>query len=122
MDMQALDHPLHTAMGNNGPTRMNLLGRTGRPLTQEYIDQYGEEAYAWFDREVFIKVFGMEKYMQEYGKLEKAGEWGTWEPCHKYMMGNGIVGIDGTMVRCVAEIDENDLTGAPDRIYKYGCI
>ena len=24
MDMQALDHPLHTAMGNNGMTRMNL--------------------------------------------------------------------------------------------------
>ena len=25
MDSQALDHPLHTAMGNNGMTRMNLL-------------------------------------------------------------------------------------------------
>ena len=25
MDGQALDHPLHTAMGNNGMTRMNLL-------------------------------------------------------------------------------------------------
>ena len=149
MDMQALDHPLHTAMGNNGPTRMNLLGRTGRPITQEYIDQYGEEAYAWFDRETFIKVFGMEKYLQEYGKLEKAGEWGTWEPCHKYMMGNGIVGVenlggdlekvvgkrfqfwcfplrwymgDGTMVRCVAQIDEDDLNDVPDRIYPYGTM
>ena len=29
---------------------------------------------------------------------------------------------DGTMVRCVAEIDEGDLPGAPDRVYKYGCI
>jgi len=149
MDMQALDHPLHTAMGKNGATAMNLPGRTGRPITQEYIDKYGIDAYAWFDREVFIERFGMDKYMAEYGKLEKAGEWGTWEPCHKYMMGNGIVGIenlggdlekvvgkrfqfwcfpmrwymgDGTMVRAVAEIDEADLTGAPDRIYKYGCI
>jgi len=31
MDMQALDHPLHTAMGNNGMTRMNLIGATGKP-------------------------------------------------------------------------------------------
>jgi kynurenine formamidase len=149
MDMQALDHPLHTAMGKNGPTQMNLPGRTGRPITQEYIDQYGIEAYAWFDREVFIQTFGIDKYMKEYGKLEKAGEWGTWEPCHKYMMGNGIVGIenlggdlekvvgkrfkmwafplrwymgDGSMIRAVAEIDEKDLNPVPDRVYKYGCI
>ena len=27
MDSQALDHPLHTAMGNNGMTRMNLHRR-----------------------------------------------------------------------------------------------
>ncbi|WP_297242868.1 cyclase family protein, partial [uncultured Flavonifractor sp.] len=33
MDSQALDHPLHTAMGNNGMTRMNLLGATGKPIT-----------------------------------------------------------------------------------------
>jgi kynurenine formamidase len=149
MDCQALDHPLHTAMGKNGPTQMNLPGRTGRSITQEYIDKFGIEKYARFDREVFIQTFGMDKYMEEYGKLEKAGEWGTWEPCHKYMMGNGIVGVenlggdlekvvgkrfqfwcfplrwymgDGTMVRCVAEIDDGDLTGAPDRIYKYGVI
>jgi kynurenine formamidase len=149
VDMQALDHPLHTAMGKNGATAMNLPGRTGRPITQEYIDKYGIDAYAWFDREVFIERFGMDKYMAEYGKLENHGEWGTWEPMHKLMMGNGIVGIenvggdlekvvgkrfqfwcfplrwymgDGTMVRAVAQIDEDDLTGAPDRIYKYGCI
>ena len=149
MDMQALDHPLHTAMGKNGPTQMNLPGRTGRSITQEYIDQYGIEAYAWFDREVFIQTFGMDEYMKEYGKLERAGEWGTWEPCHKYMMGNGIVGIenlggdlekvvgkrfrmwafpirwymgDGSMIRAVAEIDEKDLNPVPDRIYKYGVI
>ena len=34
MDSQALDHPLHTAMGNNGMTRMNLLGATGKPITE----------------------------------------------------------------------------------------
>ena len=31
MDQQALDHPLHTAMGKNGPTQMNLPGNSGRP-------------------------------------------------------------------------------------------
>ena len=63
------------------------------------------------------------------------------------MMGNGIVGVenlggdlekvvgkrfqfwcfplrwymgDGSMVRCVAEIDEDDLNDVPDRTYTYG--
>ncbi len=44
MDSQALDHPLHTAMGNNGMTRMNLLGATGKPITEEYKELFGEEA------------------------------------------------------------------------------
>jgi hypothetical protein len=95
---------------------------------------------------VFIERFGMDKYMEEYGTIERAGEWGTWEPMHKYTVGNGIVGIegvagdlekvvckrfqfwcfplrwymgDGTIVRAVAEIDEDGLTGAPDRIYRW---
>ena len=38
MDMQALDHPLHTAMGKNGPPQMNLPGASGRPITEEYIE------------------------------------------------------------------------------------
>jgi kynurenine formamidase len=65
------------------------------------------------------------------------------------MMGNGIVGVenlggdldkvagkrfrffafplrwwlgDGSMVRCAAEIDEDDLNPVPDRLYKYGVI
>ena len=46
MDSQALEHPLHTAMGNNGMTRMNLLGATGKPITEEYKELFGEEAYA----------------------------------------------------------------------------
>jgi hypothetical protein len=29
---------------------------------------------------------------------------------------------DGTMVRAVAEIDEDDLNPVPDRVYKYGVI
>jgi kynurenine formamidase len=147
MDMQALDHPLHTTMGKNGPPAMNLIGNSGKPITEEYIEKFGIEAYAEFEKDIFIKTFGLEKYMKAYGKLEKHGLQGTWEPCHKYMMGNGIVGIeniggdlekvvgkrfkfmafpirwwlgDGAMVRSVAEIDEDDLNPVPDRVYKYG--
>jgi kynurenine formamidase len=150
MDMQALDHPLHTAMGNNGMTRMNLLGASGKPITEEYIEQFGEEAYAEFDKFTYIKLFGKEAYMKKYGDLEAIGCWGTWEPCHKMMLGHGIVGVenlggdlekvvgkrfrfycfplrwylgDGSMARCVAEIDEADLNKVPDRTYTYGgCI
>jgi kynurenine formamidase len=150
MDSQALDHPLHTAMGNNGMTRMNLLGASGKPITEEYIEQFGEEAYAEFDKFTYIKVHGKEAYDKKFGELEAIGCWGTWEPCHKMMLGHGIVGVenlggdldkvsgkrfrfncfpirwymgDGSMARCVAEIDEDDLNDVPDRTYTYGgCV
>ena len=146
MDSQALDHPLHTAMGNNGMTRMNLLGASGRPITEEYIEKFGIEAYAEFDKETYIKVHGQDAYNEKFGVLEAIGCWGTWEPCHKYLLGNGIVGVenlggdldkvsgkrfrfncfplrwylgDGSMARCVAEIDEDDVNDVPDRVYHY---
>jgi kynurenine formamidase len=149
MDMQALDHPLHTAMGNNGGTCMNLMGASGRPITTEYKEQFGEEAYAEFDKEEYIRIHGQEAYDKKFGELEAIGEWGTWEPCHKMMLGHGIVGVenlggdldkvsgkrfrffcfpirwymgDGAMVRCVAEIDEDDVNDVPDRTYTYGSI
>ena len=149
MDSQALDHPLHTAMGNNGMTRMNLLGMTGRPLTVDYKELFGEEAYAEFDKEEYIRIHGQAAYEKKFGELEDIGQWGTWEPCHKEMLGHGIVGVenlggdldkilagvwfrfncfplrwymgDGSMARCVAEIDDKDIDkSVPDRTYKYG--
>lgn len=146
MDQQALDHPLHTSIGQNG-TNMNLAGYSGRPVSEEFIEKYGKEEYAEFHKETFIEVFGEEKYREAYGSLEKAECAGTWEPCHKLMMGNGIVGIeniggdvekivgkrfklmafpirwymgDGSMVRVVAEIDEDQLNNVSDRTYPYG--
>ena len=146
MDGQALDHPLHTAMGLNGGTRLNLLGHTGRTLVEEYKQLFGEEAYAEFDKEEYIKLHGEEAYMEKFGFLEEHSGWGTWEPCHKLMLGNGIVGVenlggdlakvsgkrfkfycfpmrwymgDGAMARCVAEIDEDDLNDVPTREYFY---
>ncbi|MGB0664088.1 MAG: cyclase family protein [Pontibacterium sp.] len=147
MDQQALDHPLHTSMGRNG-IPMNLPGKSGRPIVEEFIDKFGEEAYAWFEKDRFIAHFGEEKYYELYGEIEeKAGTGGTWEPCHKLMLGNGITGWenvggdlekvvgkrfkimgfpirwlegDGSMVRLVAEIDEDDLNDVPTRVYPYG--
>ena len=151
MDMQALDHPLHTAMGNNGMTRMNLLGASGKPIIEEFIEEFGEEAYAPFEKEYYVKYYGQEAYDEFYGPLEAIGNWGTWEPCHKTMLGHGIVGVenlggdlekvcgkefeffcfplrwymgDGSMARCVARIDEDDLNDVPERTYLYcgtGC-
>ncbi|WP_372738329.1 cyclase family protein [Neptunomonas sp.] len=147
MDQQALDHPLHTSMGLNG-IPMNLVGKSGKPIVQEFTEKFGEEAYAWFNKELFIKHFGEERYTEFYGEIEdKAGTIGTWEPCHKMMLGNGITGYenvggdlekvvnkrfkimgfpirwlegDGSMVRLVAEIDEDDLNDVPTRTYPYG--
>ena len=148
MDQQALDHPLHTSMGNNG-TRMKLEGYTGKSICDEFIEQFGIESYAEFDRDVYIKVHGKAKYDEKFGELEAIGCPGTWEPCHKYMLGNGIVGVenlggdldkvkgkrfrffalpirwhlgDGSMVRCVAEIDEDEIVPAEERLYKYGAM
>jgi len=147
MDSQALDHPLHTAMGNNGMTRMNLLGATGVPLHDEYKMLFGEKANAEFDKFEYIRIHGQEAYDAKFGDLERFGNWGTWEPCHKLLLGNGIVGVenlggdlakvagkrfkficfplrwwmgDGSMARCVAEIDEDDVNDVPDRLYEYG--
>ncbi|MDF2791437.1 MAG: cyclase family protein [Neobacillus sp.] len=150
MDMQALDHPLHTTMGKNGGSLgMNLAGYSGKTITEEYIEQFGIEAFAEFNKETYIKTFGEEKYVEKFGFLEEHKLEGTWEPCHKYMLGNGIVGIenlggdldkvsgkrfkfmsfpirwwlgDGSMVRCVAEIDEDDVNDVPERVYPFGAI
>jgi kynurenine formamidase len=147
MDSQALDHPLLTAMGNNGMTKMNLLGASGLPITEEYKNQFGEEAYAEFDKFEYIRIHGQKAYDAKFGELEAIGCWGTWEPCHKTMLGHGIVGVenlggdldkvtgkrfrffcfplrwylgDGSMARCAAEIDEDNLNDVPDRVYTYG--
>ena len=148
VDQQALDHPLHTSMGNNG-TRMMLEGVSGKNICEEFIEKYGEEAYAEFDKELYIKIHGQAKYDEKFGVLEAIGCYGTWEPCHKMLLGNNIVGVenlggdlekvvgkhfrffafpirwhlgDGSMVRCVAEIDKDDLNDAPSRTYPYGAM
>ncbi|MFZ0447632.1 MAG: cyclase family protein [Desulfatiglandaceae bacterium] len=149
VDQQALDHPLHTSIGSQaGPLSMNLPGYSGRPLKYEYIERFGEEEYAHFDRDLYIKIHGQEAYDELYGLVEEKGLCnGTWEPCHKLLLGNGKVGWeniggqvekvvgkrfaiigaplnlycgDGSMVRAFAIIDEDQVNDVPDRVYKYG--
>ena len=141
-----MDHPLHTAMGLNGGTALNLLGHSGQPIVEEYKQIFGEEAYAEFDKFEYIKIHGQAAYDEKYGDLEAFSGWGTGEPCHKLMLGNGIVGVenlggdlakvsgkhfrfncfpmrwymgDGSIARCVAEIDEDQLNDVPTREYFY---
>jgi kynurenine formamidase len=114
VDQQALDHPLHTAIGPHGPG----------PLLLDVCKKYKEET----GREV-------------------SEDFPEWEPCHNLLMRNGILGWenvggdiakvvgkrvkimgfpirwymgDGSIVRLVAEIDEDQLNDVPDRVYKYG--
>ena len=37
---------------------------------------------------------GQAAYDEKFGELEDLGVWGTWEPCHKEMLGHGIVGVE----------------------------
>jgi len=114
VDQQALDHPLLTAIGPHGPGPI-------RP-----------DICAAYERETGRKV---------------ADDFRDWEPCHNLILGNGIMGWenvggdiakvvgkrctisgfpirwymgDGSIVRLVAMIDEEDMNPVPDRVYKYG--
>ena len=114
VDQQALDHPLHTAIGPHGP------GPLRPDIFPKYKKMFGKEV-----KEVFRE----------------------WEPCHNLILSNGILGWenvggdiakvvgkrvkimgfpirwymgDGSIVRLVAEIDEDDMNNVPDRVYKYG--
>jgi kynurenine formamidase len=114
VDQQALDHPLNTAIGPHG------VG----PLLQDVNDEYE-------------RVHGR-KVIEDFPE---------WEPCHKILLCNGVMGFenvggdiakvvgkrvkimgfpirwykgDGSIVRLVAEIDEDDMNKVPDRVYPYG--
>jgi kynurenine formamidase len=116
VDQQALDHPLHTAIGPHGS------GPIMPQVNREYKELTGHEVKDDFPE---------------------------WEPCHRALLSNGIVGWenvggdiakvvgkrvtimgfpirwymgDGSIVRLVAMIDEADMNPVPDRVYKYGVV
>jgi kynurenine formamidase len=115
VDQQALDHPLNTAIGPHGP---------GGPLIPELLEEYRNEK----GREI----------------IEDFPE---WEPAHRLLLGNNIMGWenvggdiemvvgkrvtiagfpirwymgDGSIVRLVAMIDEDDMNPVQPRVYRYG--
>ncbi|CAM4319734.1 cyclase family protein [Vibrio neonatus] len=150
VDQQALDHPLHTSIGEKSAGRlsMNLEGYSGYPLKKEFIEKFGEAEYAHFDRDMYKEIHGEEAYKELYGMVEEKGlSNGTWEPCHKLLLGNGKVGWenvggqvekvkgrrfdivgaplnlycgDGSMTRLMAVIDADKVVDCPDRLYPYG--
>jgi kynurenine formamidase len=150
VDQQALDHPLHTSIGEKsaGKLSMNLEGYSGLPLREEYIAKFGIEEYAHFDRELYKEIHGEAAYNDLYGMVEEKGLCnGTWEPCHKLLLGNGKVGWenvggqvakvagrrfdivgaplnlycgDGSMTRLMAVIDQDLVNDVPERLYPYG--
>ena len=79
MDMQALDHPLHTAMGLNGPS-MNLTGNSGRPITEEYIEQFGIKVLCGIRKGCIyqrIRQGKVPESLREAGSRRAAGNLGT---------------------------------------------
>lgn len=117
VDQPALDHPLHTAIGDHGNAGKG-------PIRQDWVDEYKRRT-------------GRD-HLQDFPE---------WEPCHNLILKAGIMGYenvggdiekvvgkrfklmgfplrwymgDGSIVRLVAEIDEEDLNPVPDRVYRYG--
>ena len=135
MDSQALDHPLHTAMGKNGPPHDEPAAappanRSPMSTSRSSVSKPTPNS----TKRSTSRLHGKAAYDAKFGDLEAIGQEGTWEPCHKQMLGHGIVGVenlggdldkvsgkrfrfycfpirwymgDGSMVRCVAEIDED---------------
>jgi kynurenine formamidase len=115
VDQQALDHPLHTAIGPHGP---------GGPLRKDVCDEYkretGHEAIEdfpeWEPCHNAIMRAGILGWENVGGDIAKV----VGKRCKiagfpiRWYMG------DGSIVRIVAIIDEKDLNDVPTRIYKYG--
>ncbi|MGO0059826.1 cyclase family protein [Brevibacillus fluminis] len=114
VDQQALDHPLSTAIAPHGPG----------PLIPELVEEYKAET----GRDI----------LQDFPE---------WEPAHRVLLSNGIMGWenvggdiemvvgkrvtisgfpirwymgDGSIVRLVAFIDEDEANPVAPRVYKYG--
>ena len=69
----------------------NVVRKTGKPVlyltpvavgpqTVREAEKFGIEAYAEFDKEVYIQVHGKEAYDKKFGELEAIGQEGTIWP------------------------------------------
>ena len=61
---------------------------------ESIMSDYAYNLASQGDFTLLAQMFGQEAYDELYGDLEEIGVWGTWEPCHKEMLGHGIVGVE----------------------------
>ena len=114
VDQQALDHPLHTAIGPHGPGPLNpdvceqYYKETGRKVEEDFPE--------WEPCHNLLMRNGIVGWENVGGDIEKV--------VGKRVM---IMGFpirwymgDGSIVRLVAKIDKDKLNDVPDRVYKYG--
>ncbi len=149
VDQQALDHPLHTSMGNNG-TRMKLEGYSGKSICDEYVERVRRRSLcrirqgplhqgAW-QKEIRREVrrTGSHRLLWHLGTLpqDHAGprRRGRREPWRRFGQGEGqalpllspclSAGTWATALWCAAppRSTRAKLVPAEPRLYKYGAM
>lgn len=114
VDQQALDHPLHTAIGphGTGPIRPDLIAQYEQETGRKVKDDFPE----WEPCHHLLLGNGIMGWENVGGDIAKVvGKRVT-------IMGFPIRWYrgDGSIVRLVAALDEKDLNDVPDRLYRYG--
>jgi kynurenine formamidase len=116
VDQQALDHPLHTAIGPHGP------GPIMPSLSDEYRQMTGRDVLADFPEwepchNLLLRngIMGWENVGGDIAMVVGKRVTIMGLPLRWYMG-------DGSIVRMAALIDEKDLNPVPPRIYKYGVV
>ena len=116
VDQQALDHPLHTAIGPHGP------GPIMPALSEEYKQMTGRDVLADFPEwepchNLLLRngIMGWENVGGDIAMVVGKRVTIMGLPLRWYMG-------DGSIVRMAALIDEKDINPVPPRVYKYGVV
>jgi kynurenine formamidase len=116
VDQQALDHPLHTAIGPHGPGPiMPAVNAEYKALTGHEVKQDFPEWEPCHHALLSHGIVGWENVGGDIAKVVGKRVTIMGFPIRWYMG-------DGSIVRLVAMIDEADMNQVPDRIYKYGVV
>ena len=116
VDQQALDHPLHTAIGPHGP------GPIMPSLSEEYKQMTGRDVLQDFPEwepchNLLLRngIMGWENVGGDIAMVVGKRVTIMGLPLRWYMG-------DGSIVRMAALIDEKDINPVPPRVYKYGVV